>query len=48
VIDRDGPRTVYDETLQAGEKAAMDVQGVGKRVTIKLYDNDALRSEQTK
>ena len=48
VIDRDGPRTVYDETLQAGGKAAMDVQGVGKKVTIKLYDNDALRSEQTK
>ncbi len=48
VIDRDGPRTVYDETLKSGDKAAMDVQGVGKRVTIKLYDNDALRSEQTK
>ena len=48
VIDRDGPRTVYDETLQAGGKAAMDVQGVGRKVTIKLYDNDALRSEQTK
>ena len=48
VIDRDGPRTVYDETLQAGGKAAMDVQGIGKKITIKLYDNDALRSEQTK
>jgi serine/threonine-protein kinase len=48
VIDRDGPRTVYDETLQPGDKAAMDVQGVGKRVTLKLYDNDTLRSEQTK
>jgi serine/threonine protein kinase len=48
VIDRDGPRTVYDETLQTGDKAAMDVQGIGKKITIKIYDNDTLRSEQTK
>ncbi|MBC8102644.1 MAG: PASTA domain-containing protein [Cytophagales bacterium] len=48
VIDRDGPRTIYDETLQAGEKVSADVQGIGKRITIKVYDNDALKTEQTK
>lgn len=48
VIDRDGPRTAYDQENQSGEKVSTDVTGIGKQITIKLYDNDALRSEQTR
>ncbi len=48
VTDKDGQRTVYDEVREAGERVEEEIEGVGKRITIKLYDNDELRSEQSK
>lgn len=48
VTDKDGTRTVYDEVRTGGERVQEDIDGMGKRITIKLYDNDELRSEQTK
>ena len=48
VEDRNGQRTSYDETHQPGETISKDVEGIGSQITIKLYDNDVLRSRQTK
>jgi serine/threonine protein kinase len=48
VTDKSGTRTVYDEEHAAGERVEEEVEGVGKRVTIKLFDNDELKSEQTR
>ncbi len=48
VVDKDGTRTVYDELREPGERVEEDIEAVGRRITIKLYDNDELRSEQTK
>ena len=47
VLDNDGPRTVLDETRESGETVQQDVQAVGERITIKLYDNDVLVDEKT-
>jgi serine/threonine protein kinase len=47
VIDRNGERTVYEQDNDPGSKVQVDVTGVGKPITIKLYDNDVLRSERT-
>lgn len=48
VTDKDGTRTIYDEERDGGERIQEEIEGVGRRVTIKLFDNDELRSEQTK
>ena len=48
VTDKDGTRTVYDEVVEPGARVQHDVEAVGKSITIRLYDNDALRSEQTR
>jgi serine/threonine-protein kinase len=48
VSDATGTRTVYDEERDAGERIKEDVDAIGERVTIRLYDNDELKSEQTK
>jgi serine/threonine-protein kinase len=45
VTDKDGTRTVYDEPRQAGERVKEEIEAVGRRVTIKFYDNDELRKE---
>lgn len=47
VSDRDGLRTVYDEVREAGERVEEDVQGTGKNVIIRLYDNDELRYDSS-
>jgi serine/threonine protein kinase len=48
VTDRDGTRTVFDETHVAGDKIKQRIEAVGKQVHIRLFDNDQLRSELTK
>jgi hypothetical protein len=48
VLDDNGARTVYDEVRNAGTKVKFRVEAVGQLVTIKVYDNDELRSELTK
>jgi serine/threonine-protein kinase len=48
VLDKDGTRTVYDELREPGERVQENIEAVGRRITIKLYDNDELKSEQTK
>lgn len=48
VTDRDGTRTVYDDPRDPGEKVKEDVEGIGRRVTIRLYDNDQMQREVTK
>jgi hypothetical protein len=48
VIDDNGPRTAYDEVKSAGTKVKYRVEAVGQQVTIKVYDNDELRSELAK
>lgn len=48
VLDDDGPRTVLDEAHQPGDAVKHRVEAVGSQITIKLYDNDELRSELTK
>ncbi|HVK04276.1 MAG TPA: PASTA domain-containing protein [Armatimonadaceae bacterium] len=47
VVDIDGIDTVYDEMREPGDKIERDVEGRGKRITIKLYDNDVLVDEKT-
>jgi hypothetical protein len=48
VTDKHGTRTVYDELREAGERVEEDVEVVGDRVVIRLYDNDELRAEQNR
>jgi hypothetical protein len=48
VFDRDGMRVDYDAVHRPGERVVHEVNAYGKKVTIKLYDNDILRSEQTR
>ena len=38
----------YDEVKSAGTKVKYRVEAVGQQVTIKVYDNDELRSELAK
>jgi beta-lactam-binding protein with PASTA domain len=45
VTDKSGTRTVYDELREPGERLSQDVEGTGKKITIKVYDNDVLVSE---
>jgi serine/threonine-protein kinase len=45
VTDRDGTRTVYDETRNSGEAIKQRVEAVGKQIRIRLFDNDQLQSE---
>jgi hypothetical protein len=47
VTDKNGVRTVYDEVREAGENLNQDVEGVGKKITIKVYDNDVQVDEVT-
>ena len=46
VTDRDGTRTVFDETHKAGETLKQRIEAVGKQIHIRLFDNDQLRSER--
>jgi hypothetical protein len=48
VLDDDGPRTVYNSSRRAGGRVDRDVQARGSRISIKVYDNDELRSELKK
>ncbi|GAB4458087.1 MAG: Stk1 family PASTA domain-containing Ser/Thr kinase [Armatimonadaceae bacterium] len=49
VFDSEGPRTVFNESVQAGTKFSQEkVRTVGNNVTIKVFDNDELASELTK
>lgn len=48
VTDKTGTRTVYDEDRGEGERVKEDVEGIGDRVIIKLFDNDELMAEQKK
>ena len=47
VTDKNGPRSVYDEAKNAGEAVRFRVEGVGKPIVIKVYDNDQLTKETT-
>ncbi len=49
VLDDDGPRTIKDTTVNAGEQVRLDkVKVVGDKITIKVYDNDELKVEINK
>lgn len=47
VTDREGMRTVYDDVHESGRKFAHEVEGYGRLINIKLYDNDVLKYEKT-
>ena len=48
VTDRDGTRTVFDESQKAGDTIKQRIEAIGKQIHIRLFDNDQLRSELTK
>ena len=48
VTDRDGTRTVFDETRKPGDKLRQRVEAKGQSIHIRLFDNDTLRSELSK
>ena len=48
VTDRDGTRTVLDESHKAGDSIHQRIEAVGRQIHIRLFDNDVLRSELTK
>ncbi len=47
VTDREGMRTVYDDVQESGQKFHHEVEGYGRLINIKLYDNDVLKYEKT-
>jgi hypothetical protein len=47
VTDRGGTRTVYDDVHESGQKFQHEVEGYGRLINIKLYDNDVLKYEKT-
>jgi serine/threonine-protein kinase len=47
VTDREGTRTVYDDVHEGGKKFQHEVEGYGRLINIKLYDNDVLKYEKT-
>ncbi|MEI6431148.1 MAG: PASTA domain-containing protein [bacterium] len=48
VIDDRGANTVYNELKPAGSTVKFRAEAVGKKVSIKLYDNDDLKAEVNK
>ena len=48
VTDRDGTRTVFDETHRPAIPIKQRIEAVGKQIHIRLFDNDVLRSELIK
>jgi eukaryotic-like serine/threonine-protein kinase len=48
VLDDDGPRTVFNRSRKAGGEVEYDVEARGSQISIKVYDNDELRSELKK
>ncbi len=47
VEDKNGRRTVFDENREPGEKFSQDVECIGKKVTVILYDNDVAKATKT-
>jgi serine/threonine-protein kinase len=48
VVDDTGTHTDYEQTHQPGDQVQVEVSGIGKRITIRLYDNDSLRGNAIK
>lgn len=47
VVDETGTHRAYEATHQPGDSVQREVTAVGRRITIRLYDNDALRGDVT-
>lgn len=47
IEDSEGTHTGYEKTHEAGQSLTAEVTGVGRPITIKLYDNDDLRAQTT-
>jgi hypothetical protein len=46
VTDRDGTRTVFDETHKAGDYLKPSIEAVGHQIHLRLFDNDVLKDER--
>ena len=47
VEDSEGTHTGYDNTHGPGQSMSPEVSGIGRPITIKLYDNDDLKAQTT-
>ena len=47
VTDRDGTRTIFDETRKGGETFRLSVEAVGRGIHLRTFSDDVLTKEQT-
>ena len=45
IEDADGTHSGYDSTHGPGQSISVEVSGIGRPITIKLYDNDDLKAQ---